>query len=183
MKQITKITLSGFAGSGKSTIGKELQEQLSYKYISVGDFSRKLAKEEYGITINEFQEKCKNDPTLDYEIDRKFQEQCNAKNNIVVDYRLGFKFVKNAFHVLLKVSEETATARINAAHRINEKIDASAIKTRNEAMQSRFKAKYKVDFMCETHYDLVIDTDELTVETIANSIIKAFKKNNQTQKK
>ena len=115
---ITKITLSGFAGSGKSTIGKNLQEALHFEFISVGNFSRKLAKEEYGMTINEFQQQCKDNPALDAEIDQKFQASCNSRDRLIIDYRLGFKFVQNAFHVLLKVSDAVAANRIQTANRV-----------------------------------------------------------------
>jgi len=175
-KMINKITLSGFAGSGKSTIGKNLQEALNFEFISVGNFSRKFAKEVYGMDINTFQQKCKEDPKLDAEIDQKFQSECNSKENLVIDYRLGFKFVQNAFHVLLKVSDEVASNRIRSANRIDETISAKAINTRNERMQARFLSTYQVDFMDETNYHLVIDTDELTPEEITHLIIKEFQK-------
>lgn len=49
------ITISGFAGAGKSTIGGLLSDALGFKFISVGNFSRKYAMENYDMTINEFQ--------------------------------------------------------------------------------------------------------------------------------
>ena len=50
----TKITLSGFAGTGKSTVGKMIQEKLNFEFISIGNYTRNYAKETYGMTINEF---------------------------------------------------------------------------------------------------------------------------------
>lgn len=44
-----KITLSGFAGTGKSTIGKHIAGKLSFEFISVGDFSRQFVKGNYKI--------------------------------------------------------------------------------------------------------------------------------------
>ncbi|QHI38932.1 Cytidylate kinase [Kordia antarctica] len=173
---IDKITLSGFAGSGKSTIGKNLQEALNFEFISVGNFSRKLANEEYKMTINAFQQKCTKNPKLDAEIDKKFQIECNSKDNLVIDYRLGFKFIQNAFHVLLKVSDQEAVSRIKAANRTDETISAKAIDTRNENMRTRFLSSYNVDFTNEKNYHLLIDTDSLTPKEITNLIIEEFKK-------
>lgn len=110
-----RITLSGFAGSGKSTVGKILCDKLDYKFVSVGDSSREIAKER-GLTINEFQEECKKDPKLDDLIDNKFTQLCNESNNIVADYRLGFHFIKNAFHVLLKISDEITLVNKKMQH-------------------------------------------------------------------
>lgn len=173
---ISKITLSGFAGSGKSTIGKNIQEVLNFEFISVGDFSRKLAKEEYGMTINAFQQKCIEEPELDAEIDQKFQNECNSKENLVIDYRLGFRFIKHAFHVLLKVSDKVASNRIQAANRIDETVSIKAINSRNENMRARFSSTYQIDFMDETNYHLVIDTNDLSPDEITNLIIKEFHK-------
>lgn len=54
------MTLSGLAGSSKSTVGKILQEKLNFEFISVGNFSRDFAFNNYGLDINQFQEKWKN---------------------------------------------------------------------------------------------------------------------------
>ena len=39
------ITISGKAGSGKSTVAKELAKQLNLQHFSIGDIMRKMAKE------------------------------------------------------------------------------------------------------------------------------------------
>lgn len=174
----TKITLSGVAGSGKSTVGQIIKEKLNYEFISVGNYSREFASKELGLTINEFQEYCKSRPELDNQIDDKFKKECNSKENVVIDYRLGFHFVKNAFHVLLKVSDENASLRINANGRMNEETSSQAIKDRNKQMKERFIEKYAVDFTNENNYDLIINTDGLQPEDIATQIIGEFQKLN-----
>ncbi|OAV65154.1 cytidylate kinase [Bacteroidales bacterium Barb4] len=150
-----RITLSGFAGTGKSTIGKILAEKLNCKFVSVGDFSRDYAKNK-SPDINEFQEECKCNPEHDKMIDGKFSEECNQDINIIVDYRLGFHFIKDAFHVLLKVSDEIAAARIQKSNREKEDTDIDSIKKRNQAMRQRFIDTYNVDFADENNYDLII---------------------------
>lgn len=172
-----KITLSGFAGSGKSTIGKIIGEQLNFEFISVGNYSRAFAKREFGLSINQFQEKRKEIPNIDKVIDEQFKKECNSKNNIIVDYRLGFNFIQNALHVLLKVSDEQASLRINSAKRKGELTNSEAIKERNQVMRMRFKETYNVDFTNEDNYDLVIETDDLTTNEVANIILNFYKKN------
>ena len=177
MKKIEeRIILSGFAGTGKTTVGKILAEKLKYDFISVGDFSRKFAFENYGLNINEFQQKCKKEPELDKQIDKKFQEYCNNREKLVIDYRLGFKFIKNSFNVFLSVSDEIAIQRIKNSNRPNEKIDSESISNRNSEMKNRFMSLYGVDFTDEKFYDLNLNTDNHSPETIADEIIMKFNK-------
>jgi len=174
----TKITLSGFAGTGKSTVGKLIEDQLKFEFKSVGNYARAFAKETYGMTINQFQEHCNSHPELDHLIDEKFKIECNSKDNIVIDYRLGFHFVKNAFNVLLKVSDQKASERISLGNRVDEVTSPVAIKLRNEAMKTRFLEQYNVDFTDVTNYDLIINTDELTPKQVSQQIIKHYQECN-----
>lgn len=166
-----KITLSGLAGSGKSTVGKLLAQQLSCEFTSVGSWTRDFAFQQYNMSINEFQDYCKLHPEMDQEIDRKMVSYCNQQANLVIDYRLGFHFIKNALHVFLTVSEEESYRRINTANRSNEKTDLSDITERNQNMRDRFLEQYGVDFTDLSHYYLVIDTEKNTVEEIVELIL------------
>jgi len=175
MKKIEeRIIISGFAGTRKTTVGKLLAEKLKYEFISVGDFSRKFAYDNYDLDINEFQQKCKKEPELDKQIDKKFQKYCNNREKLVINYRLGFKFIKNSFNVLLSVSNEIAIQRIKNSNRPNEKIDSESISNRNNEMKNIFMSLYGVDFTDEKFYDLKINTDSQSPETIADEIIKEF---------
>ena len=107
-----RISLSGNAGTGKTTISKLLADQLNFKFISIGNFTRDFAKTEFNMNITEFQVKCLHEPELDELIDIRFRKLCNEKHCIVADYRLGFHFIKNSFNILLKVSDEVAFQRI-----------------------------------------------------------------------
>lgn len=174
--KMERITLGGFAGSGKSTVAKIICDKLNYEFISVGNFTRDYAKKEFGVSINEFQEMCKQNPELDRDIDRKFQALCNSTKRIVVDYRLGFRFVEDAFCVLLKVTDEVAFQRLQNAERGMEKTDAVSIKERNENMRARFIEQYNVDFSDERNYDLVVNTDLISSEQVADMIIDSFQR-------
>jgi cytidylate kinase len=98
-------------------------------------------------------------------------ESCNLKNNLIIDYRLGFHFIKNSFNIYLNVTDAVAFARINNANRINEDITKDDIDKRNQEMCFRFIKTYGVDINNLKNYDLVINTDQLTPEQIVKKII------------
>ena len=153
----TRITLSGEVASGKSTIGRLLAGQLSYSFVSIGNQTRAYA-EEQGKSIVEFQRACLSNPNLDKEIDAKFSEDCNSKEKLVIDYRLGFKFIKNAYHIYLRTTEDTALKRLKEADRINE--THLTLKERNVAFKRQFQNAYSIDYTDPQNYDLVLDVED-----------------------
>lgn len=169
-----KITLSGMAGSGKSTIGKFVADKLACEFISVGSWSREFAQHEFGMDINEFQDYCSKHPEIDQHIDAQMSKDCNAKSQAVIDYRLGFHFIEDAFHVFLDVSQEIAYRRINKAARSNEKTERSDINKRNKDMQERFRKQYNVDIFDKANYHLVLDTEYLTPDEIVSKVMAAL---------
>ena len=48
-----RITLSGFAGSGKSALGKKLAKNLKWDFISIGIFTREFANSKHSLNIND----------------------------------------------------------------------------------------------------------------------------------
>jgi predicted cytidylate kinase len=177
-----KITLSGLAGSGKSTIGKLLAAKMDYQFISIGNYSREYAKEKFNLDINEFQAFCKEHPEEDLAIDKHFASKINSSKGMVVDYRLGHKFINNALHVYLDVSEDEAVKRLLNAKRTKEfkeqKVEfiRGEMNKRNNAMRKRFMDIYQTDFININNYDLIINTDKYPhFDDIANLIIAHLK--------
>ncbi|MCU0433539.1 MAG: cytidylate kinase family protein [Bacteroidia bacterium] len=163
-----KIVLSGTAGSGKSTIGKLLSNKLGWPLLSMGDYTRQFAEEKYQLDINAFQELCIANPEIDKQLKESFISKCNELVNAVIDYRLGFHFIPDAFHVFLTVSDSEAIRRVKDAQRKNE--DALQIPKRNIQMRERFIKQYNLDFFDLLNYDLVINTDEKRPEDICKLI-------------
>jgi radical S-adenosyl methionine domain-containing protein 2 len=164
----TRITLSGEVASGKSSVGRKLAQQLGFEFISIGDKTRELAAQE-GLSIVEFQRKCQLDPSLDRHIDARFAEDCNSRNGLVIDYRLGFQFVRNAFHVFLNVSQDMAIQRLNGADRTGE--TSATVKERNDSFKCQFINAYGVDYTAEKHYDLVLKADHFTIDQLVDQIL------------
>lgn len=169
-----RITISGYAGTGKSTVGKMLADRLGCRFLSVGNFARELAENEFGMSINEFQAKCKNEPDLDDFVNHKFRDICNSEGNIVADFRLGFHFVRDAVNILFVLSEAEAFKRLSGADRKTEQTDFESVMVRNENMRRRFIEKYGVDFADENNYELVVDTGQKTPSEVVEHILSAI---------
>ena len=164
-----KITLSGEVASGKTTIGKLIAEQLQYNFISIGNKTRAFA-EQRGMSIVEFQQACLTNPELDKKIDKEFADECNSTNNLIIDYRLGFKFIENAFHIFLKISNEKAIERLKNANRANE--THHTINERNQTFKTQFLSAYGIDYTNEENYDLIVDVEKFqSVEEMVVFII------------
>jgi predicted cytidylate kinase len=175
-----KITISGLAGSGKSTVGRLLASRLSLPFISMGNMSRNFAKEKFGMNINEFQTYCANNPKIDKELDLEFEKIGKADSGFIMDYRLGPLFIPEGFHIYLKVDEFTAASRIKVSDRGDEFMDNSIetrlnnIRKRNASMVERFKSLYDFDFTHPGHYHLILDSAKLTPEECVEQVLHSF---------
>lgn len=175
------ITLSGLPGSGKSTIGKELAKQLDYKFYSIGDLRGKIAVER-GLTIDELNEIGKKEDWTDKRVDDYQKELGETEDNLIFDGRISFHFIPQSFKVFLDVDLKEAAKRIFKNQRTDEKpVDSEKelekiLKNRIENDKQRYLKYYKLDYLNESHYDLIIDTTNLTVEQIVEKITKEISK-------
>jgi len=103
------ITIAGKAGSGKSSVAKEIAKRLKFKHYSMGDFQRELANE-LGVTIEKLGELAKTDRKYDDMTDKK-QKNIGKGDNVIVDSRLGAHFIPHAFKVFLDVDIDVAVKR------------------------------------------------------------------------
>ena len=172
------ITISGIAGSGKSTVAKLLAKKLNYKHYSVGDFMREIAKERK-LTLLELSKEAEEDPSIDKELDKKQIELGKKEDNFVIDSRLGFHFIPNSKKIFLEVQLNEAAKRILKEKRkheqykdINESI--KKIKTRISSEDKRYNEYYKIDYHDKSNYDLVIDTTNAEPEEVVSKIIKTI---------
>jgi radical S-adenosyl methionine domain-containing protein 2 len=167
-----KITISGGVASGKTTIGKLLSNVLGYKFVSIGEETRKIA-ESQGLGILELQNERVKNPNIDIRIDELFSDACNQETDIVIDYRMGFNFIHNSFNILLLISEDAATKRLLSANRLKESFETVSV--RNNLMKDHFFKLYGLNFLDSKHYDLIIDVEEFnTPEEIISFILRSI---------
>jgi len=178
------ITISGKAGSGKSTIAKLISEKLSLKHHSIGDLMRAMALEK-GISLLELNKIAEKDKSIDLELDNKLKQLGKTKDNFVIDGRLTAFFIPNAdVKVFLEADDEVRAERILNEKRKNEKTESlketiASIKNREESEKKRYKKYYDVDYTDKKLYSLFIDTTKMNPAQVVDNVLKFVNKNSQ----
>lgn len=179
LNQKTIITISGNLGSGKSTVGKRIANRLSLKDFGTGDLMREVAQR-YHMTINEFNEYVKEHPEIDKIIDAEILSLAQTEKNLLLVSRLAWFFIPDSFKVYLYVKEEEGARRIfkdtkrNSEKYKNYHETLQATYTRFENSRLRFIKTYGVDITEKKHYDLYLDTTDMSVQEVENAIIDGY---------
>lgn len=175
-----KITISGKAGSGKSTIARLLSEKLRLKHYSIGDLMRAMAVEK-GLNLLELNRLAEKDRSIDFELDSRLKELGRTKDGFVVDGRLTAFFIPNAeFRVFLDADSKVRAQRILKDRRKHEKSKnlkqtMLSMKKREESEEKRYKKYYSINYLDKKLYNLVIDTTKLAPDRVVENIIKFVK--------
>lgn len=174
-----RITISGKAGSGKSTVAKLLSKRLGLEHYSIGDLMRAMADEK-GIDLLELNKLAEKDSKIDLELDSRLKRLGETKDDFIVDGRLSAFFIPEAeVRVFLDADDEVRAERILRDRRQHEKSSGlmetlENIKKREESEKKRYKKYYKVDYLDKKLYNYVIDTTNLgpaeVVEKIAEFV-------------
>jgi len=167
------ITISGNAGSGKSTVAKLVAKKLKMKHFSTGDFMRQIAKEK-GITLLELSKLAEKDKEIDKLLDRRQAEFGKKENNFVIDSRLGFHFIPKSIKIFLKASLDVRAQRIlkdKRGYKDIEKLKQNIVK-REGSEARRYNEYYQIpDYSDSIYYHLVVDTDNLDINGVVDEII------------
>ena len=175
-----RITISGKAGSGNSTVAR-----LNRRHYSIGDLMRAMAKEKK-MSLLEFNKIAEKNKSIDFELDNKLKELGKAKDNFVVDGRLTAFFIPNAeARVFLDANDEVRAERILKDRRQQEKSKSlkeaiGGIKKREESEKKRYKKYYGVDYTDKKLYNCVIDTTKLSPEDVIIQILKFIGKKTES---
>ena len=167
------ITISGTAGSGKSTIARRLAETLGFKHYSMGDLQRQIA-EEKGLTITELGEKEKRDPSIDNMVDNRMKKLGQDEDNFIIDAWLAAKFIPHAVKLFFDADIDVRAKRITekrVAESIGSvKVARETILKREKTNRERWLEFYDFDFMDKSNYDLIIDTSDTDADRVFSQV-------------
>ena len=172
MKRI--ITISGDIGSGKSSVASALKELTQFEILGTGNIQRAIAKQR-GITTLELNKISQSDRSIDDEIDSFVINTGNTKSNLIIDSRLAWHFIPNAFKIYLSVDPKVGAERVFSAQRTTEN-NTSIEQTLNDNEErqqledKRFLKLYNVNFRNHDNYDLTIDTSHTLPQQTAEKI-------------
>lgn len=181
------IALSGFSGTGKTTIKNLLAQRLGLKSYSMGDLRGKMAMER-GITIDELNALGMTDASTDREVDEFQTTLGRTEDNFIIDGWLSWYFIPHAFKIQLTVDPTVAAERIYNAKKTESGRDdepdfSSAADTqrilaeRLEQSEIRYRKWYGFSLKNDGKYDLVVDTTHRTPSEIIDVILSAIPKN------
>jgi len=175
------ITLSGKPGAGKTTVAKILAEKLGYKFYSTGDLRGQMAMKR-GLTIDQLNEIGTKEDWTDKEVDNLTKEIAEREDNLIFDSWLAFFFIPKSFKIFLEINPQVAAERVFIDQRPDEKHFDSPVgieKMLNERLEQsrqRYLKYYNVDFLDKSHYDLIVDTTNLSpVEKVVDKILISLK--------
>ena len=169
------ITVSGYNGAGKSTTAKALADELGWEYYGMGLLMRADAQER-GMTIEEHDRFVADNPEIDQLLDARVKK-LGAKKNIVVDARAAWHFIPHSKKVFFVADERVRAKRAASKARGSEQYAstqeaAAHLASRVSALRARLEVLYGVDVYDPKHFDVVIDTTNLSIEETVRMIRK-----------
>ncbi len=172
------ITLTGNLGSGKSTLGKIIEEKYGYEIFSTGKAIRQIA-EDHGVSVLEMNKLMESDHKYDHAIDDKTTSVSieKANENILFDSRLAWHFAKDSFKVFLSVSLDVAAARVMGDNRGNVETYSSLedckqkLSDRAATEDRRYNDIYGIEYFDYSNYNLVLDSTDCTPDILAQILM------------
>ncbi len=174
------ITLTGYPGSGKSTVGNLLATKLGYKRYSIGDLQRRLAKEN-NMSLEDWNALEETDPSHDRKIEEYQEKLGKDEDDFIIDGRISWNFIPHALKVFLNVDPNEGARRIfahaeegkrpnEATYNTVEEVKERAV-VRVASENKRFLEYYGTKWDDMDKMDLVIDTTNLSPEQVIEQIV------------
>ena len=172
------VCISGFAATGKSTVGKRLAKNLGLRYVSGGDALKAIAVEmgytpggkdwwekEQGLR---FLAKRIEDPSFDRRVDEKLLEMASEGDVVIDSWVLPWLLGKDkSYNIWLSASEEARAERMAKRSGLSKKKALEILRQRDRESSEIYKRLYGIELGRDfTPFHLVVDTTLLTEEQV-----------------
>jgi cytidylate kinase len=163
-----KITVSGKSGCGNTTVSCLVAEMLGLRFIN---FTFRNLAVEKGMTLSEILALAQQDDTWDRELDKRQVLMAQQEKDCVLGSRLAIWMLPDSdLKVYLKAQAETRAQRIfNREGGTLEAVTAFT-QERDRQDRERYRRIYQIDNDDYAFADLIIDTDTLEPQVIAQRI-------------
>jgi len=171
MKKDIKIAISGMSGCGNTTVSKIVADRLGLKFIN---FTFRSLAQEKNIELTKILELAAKDDSWDKEVDSRQVKLARESGGCVVGSRLAIWMLEEAdLKVYLRAKPETRAGRIVKREGGNLKDIADFTAERDSRDNRRYIRTYNIDNNKYEFANLIIDTDNISPEQIADLIIEA----------
>ncbi len=179
------ICISGFAATGKSTLGRRLAKALGVRYLSGGDGLKMLAVErgyrpggkewwetEEGLRFLE--ERMRN-PEFDKEVDRKLLEEAE-KGEVIIDSWVLPWLYKGGYNIWLKARLDVRARRMSKRSGVSVEEAEKIILKRDGESASLYRRLYGIELGKDFEpFHLVLDTSDLDEEAVFRIVFQAIR--------
>jgi len=170
------ITLSGYPGSGTSTVLRLLSESTGLRAVNAGDIFREMAKD-HGQELADFADYVRRHPEIDRKIDDRSVELARA-GDLILEGRLAGHMTRQAGVPALRVwfacPRQLRVSRVADREGLDEKEALRRVQQREVAERERYIDFYGFDLDDLSFYDHVMDTEALRPEPIAKKILASW---------
>lgn len=176
-----RIAVTGEPGSGKSTFARAVAEKTGYKLITTGNMFRALAARK-GVSVTELNEMAETQSDIDRQVDDYLRGLNDEQQDLVLDSRMAWHFLRHAMKIRLTVDLDVAVERIfnDRKTQWREKFPdmetaMDEVRRRRQSEIQRYHALYGVDISDDSRFDLVINTSHRTRDEVMALFDDAFK--------
>ncbi|MDR2536424.1 MAG: AAA family ATPase [Treponema sp.] len=168
-----RIAISGKSGCGNTTVSRLVAEALGLRFIN---FTFRNLSAEKGMTLKEIIGLAAEDDAWDKELDQRQVGLARENGGCVLGSRLAIWMLEEAdLKVYLKAQSETRAKRIMKREGGSLESVAAFTEERDQQDRERFLKIYHIDNDDYAFADLIIDTDTIEPEKIADLIIEKAK--------
>ena len=185
------FTITGYMGSGKTTICDILSREYNFRRVHAGGIFRQLGVEKNISVLDMTKElTAQGENEIDKLIDQKMVEEFHnvrEDENVIFDSRLAWHFLDKTFNIFIVVSPYQAATRTYLTRKSeDESYDSleeaiEALVERRVLENKRYKAIYGVNCEDLNNYDLVIDTSYINALEAVDIIMDCYKKKTMNQ--
>ena len=185
--------VSGFAGSGKSSLADALGKELGMKVIHASSILREMATKGVKALMDaspqkihdwwesdeakKFMKQRQKDGSLDIALDEKLEKIADAGNVIMDSWTMPYLYKGKAFRIWLHASAEVRAKRVCERDQLDFDEVLAKIKSRDAQTKELYQRLYQFSMGEDLgRFDLVVDSDALSQKKVFEKALGAVKK-------
>lgn len=166
------ICIGGLVGSGKDSVADSVAEKLKFQRVRL---TPKDVAQRMGITIMEYQGYIEKNLAIDKEFDKMMVKEARKSDSVVSTWLGPWMIKEAALRVWLETSPKARAERISKRDEMSKAKALKHVNERDMHNRGRYMALYSVDIYNHSHFDLIINTENYSVDQIADIVVAAYR--------